>query len=351
MLSQAQLNRIADAIYHERGLYGCAVGYYGGGQSRSIRPARVPGAGAGVTAIIEEIPANRSSVGVTVMPSARPSAAPSFVPAAPQRASTPNPVVTPTPVVSNRSVLGRELMGAGLSCGLTALSVLSITAGAAAEIPSGGTSTVLVVAGWTGLVTASLQCANGLTRMGAIALDPNGNTLQQWDSNSVYSAATLVVDAFGVASGVAGLPNAVRNLAAVLQRSGRLVQSAEQLASLARPDRLRLVQNAIQEASKTPAGRAALEKALRDAGLSSRQVAQTMGHGADTIRRGRLVMNALQGDSSIRLTRNIRDIVAAFGGFVVSATPQEWTGSGSGSLNFLLQNASTITVNFFSQSH
>jgi len=80
-----------------------------------------------------------------------------------------------------------------------------------AEIPTGGASSFLVLASWAGMASSALLCANGIARLSQIALHPTSNTLQDWDSNTLYSVGILFVDAAGVASGIATLPFAMRN--------------------------------------------------------------------------------------------------------------------------------------------
>ena len=61
---------------------------------------------------------------------------------------------SPPPFTANRSRLGPELVGAGLNCGLTVVAAVGVFGGAAAEVPSGGTSTFLVVMAWTVMGTS-----------------------------------------------------------------------------------------------------------------------------------------------------------------------------------------------------
>jgi hypothetical protein len=121
-------------------------------------------------------------------------------------------------IVTNRSKIGAELVGAGASCGLTLISAAGVVAGAAAEVPTGGASTFLIIASWSGLAMGAVQCANGLVRVGAALTDLDGDTLDRWDRNTGYTTIILIVDAIGVAGSLASLPFAVRNAWAVVTR-------------------------------------------------------------------------------------------------------------------------------------
>ena len=58
--------------------------------------------------------------------------------------------------------------------------------GAAAEAPSGGTSTFLVVVAWAGFATSSIQCMNGIVRTVEAASNPDSDSLARWDQNRIY---------------------------------------------------------------------------------------------------------------------------------------------------------------------
>ncbi len=89
---------------------------------------------------------------------------------------------------------------------------------------------------------------------------------------------------------------------------------------------------------QTPEGRRAVETALREAGLTERQVAQTIAYGAQTTRRATVVTRVLSAETTTRLNATLRDIISGVAGIGVSATPSSWTGSGSGSVNSLIVN-------------
>ena len=161
------------------------------------------------------------------------------------------------------------MVGTGISCGLTIVSALGMAAGVAGEVATGGLSSFLVVASWTGLATGGLQCLNGLVRVGAAFAAPDDNSLQRWDSSLTYSSATLLVDAVGVASGVSTLPFAARNLFAALARQRAFIAkglSLESLRAMNRIERLRAISEVFEDAAKTPEGRKVLSGSRRRSG-------------------------------------------------------------------------------------
>lgn len=327
MIPEPALKKLVEAIHSDPAFSGCMVGFQGNNQSRVLHAGAIPGSKYNRIVIIEEISAE--------------SAAERKGKARPVMSSTKNGSgavqVTDTPpfIVTNKSMIGSELVGTGLSCGLAVISGIGVLGGAAAELPTGGASTLLIIAAWTGFVTSGAQCVNGLVRTATAYLDPEDNDLQRWDENSMYSITMLVVDALGVVSSVVSLPAASRNLIAVFQRHGKLKQSAEALVKMNRSARGVAVRDAIREASKTPEGRKAVELALKESKLTAKQAANVMKSGADSARRSRVVVGAIQKDAAVRLNAALRDVLGGYAGIGVSGTPQAWTGSGSGSMNAL----------------
>lgn len=318
MYSESTLKRIVEAIHSHPELYGCVIGFHGNNQSRVLHPGFMPAVNYGrVVIIVEESWISTAQVRIPEV--------------------VPEPTVVPTPpsYISNRSRVSAEFTGAAISCGLTVLSGVGVLFGAAAEIPTGGASTVLVVMGWTGFVTSGVQCLNGIVRATEAHSNPESNTLQQWDSNRVYNVSMLIVDGIGVASSLVSLPFATRNLLAVLERRGGMIAVSE-LEQLSRTERQAAIQRAVNQATQTQAGREAVEQALREAGLTQRQVAQVMARGAGTGRRARLVAGVLTEETARRLNGTIRDIVGGGVGIGASATPASLTGSASGSVNALI---------------
>jgi hypothetical protein len=316
LLSNNQLQLLVAAVYDQPELTGCIVGFQGGNQSRALHPGIVPALNYGrVMVIVEETTSDDKTPPV---------------PPVPKQAT-----VAPTPpaVLLNRSRIKPELVGAGLSCGLAVVSMVGVFGSAAAEVPTGGASTVLLVLAWTGMVTSAIQCVNGVVRSAEALSNPDSNSLQVWDENEIYSKSMLVVDAVGVVSAVASLPFAVRNLLAVLERRGGLV-TAEKLFQMTREEREAAVKAAVKQASRTPEGAEAVQSALRDAGLSEKQAAQTAKFGAHTARRAKVVARVISEETARRLHSSARDIIGGVGGAVVSGMNANVVGSASGSVNY-----------------
>lgn len=316
MITEATLNQIVNAIYTEENLYGCIIGFQGNGQSRVLHSGLTPSVNYGrVVVIIEE--------GDFSGP----------VPAS-QIPAQPTELVSPPPSITNRSKLWPELAGAGLSCGLTVLSGIAVFGGVAAEIPSGGTSTVVVVAGYIGFTTSVVQCGNAVIRVGAIAADPDGTTLSEWDENTWYKYGILAVDAIGVVTGLASLSSGIRNLLAVLERRGGLATAAE-LEKMTREQRRVAIQKALQQAIRTPEAKKAVKEALLNAGLKPGQVGATLAGKAGSVERARVVSTVLAKETARRLEASIVNLIGA-GGIVASGGPGSAIGSASGSVNFIL---------------
>ena len=237
--------------------------------------------------------------------------------------------------VSNKSRATSEFVGAGLSCGFAVVSGIGVFAGAAAEVPTAGASTVLVVVAWTGFATSAVQCVNGIVRSVVAVEDPDSNSLQQWDDNWYYSNLCLLVDAIGIAAAVVSIPAAAKNFYAVLQRRGAMV-TEQALAGMNRAERQATMRLALQQAVRTPEGRAEVMKALRAAGLSEKQAAQTIAFGAATTRRAGVTLRAISEVTATRLSRHLLSAVSGGLTPLVSATPSRVTGSASGSVNAVI---------------
>ncbi len=324
MISEQLLRAMVARIHSFPELNGCLIGFQGNNQSRVLHPGfcATPNS-ARVIVVIEEAMFEDAAI-VEEMQRWANSAS----------GSPPN---APNPsVVTNRSRLGPELIGAGLSCGLTVVSAIGVIGGAAAEVPTAGASTFLVVASWVGLTTGAIQCANGLVRLGAIAANPDGATLTEWDSNRIYTRTIFVVDAIGVATGVASLPFAARNLFAVLARQRSFVArglSVEALRQMNRAERLRVIGELMEEAGRTPEGRAALIAAAREAEIGVQSIQSTTGL---SVRHANTMVRIISDETTRRLSSSLRDVIGGMSGIGGSATPSSATGSASGSVNWVI---------------
>jgi len=303
-------------------LYGCVIGYEGDGECRVLDYGAAGPRSACVAVIIEEIP---------VAPDTNAELAQIASTDGTARGNADQPTL-----VANESRLGPELIGAGISCGLTVVSAVGVLGGAAAEVPTGGASTFLVVASWTGLTMGGIQCLNGLIRVGAIFAAPKDNTLQRWDSNLSYSMAILIVDAIGIASGVASLPFAARNLWATLARQRAFAArglSFESLRAMNRVQRMQAISAVFEDAARTPEGRVALVQAARAADIGAPSMQRAAGI---SVRHADLLKKVISEETARRITSSLRDVLGSLAGMGASATPAAVTGSASGSVNYLI---------------
>lgn len=236
-------------------------------------------------------------------------------------------------IVKHRSRLGPELVGAGIACTMTVASVLGVAGGVATELPTGGASSLLIAASWTGLVTGGIQCANGIVRVGAAFAEVD---LDAWDRNQAYSVAILVTDALGVASAVGSLPYAIRNLWAVISR-GRAFKAAnlsfEALRRMNRLERLRVLSKVFAEASRSDEGVVALVTAAKEAQIGARTMQRTSGlsvNHAATLRR------IIKDETVRRLEASLVDVFSNLAGLAANAAPASLVGSASGTLNVVI---------------
>jgi len=265
MVSRQLLNAIVQKIYSFPEFHGCIIGLYGDNGCSVLEAGYTPSVNYGrVAVIIEEVVTDDPSTAAnTQMWADTPGSSP---------AGSPNPIV-----VTNRSVWGREAVGAGLSCGMTIVSAVGVLGGVAAEVPSAGTSTFLVIVAWTGMITSGIQCINGLVRVGAIIANPDDNTLQRWDGNKIYSTTILIVDALGMVAAIAALPTGIENLWAIIvrQRAFALRGLTEAtLRNMNAAERAKVIRELIEAASKTPEGRAAIMAAAREADIAASTLAR-----------------------------------------------------------------------------
>jgi hypothetical protein len=328
-ISKFELDRLVRAIHSFPELKYCAVGFQGNGQSILLsRGGSSTDPVAYCAVIIEQIfetdPVIIKDTQKWAIPPGR------------SPDGSPNPLI-----VTNRSKLGAELSGAGMQCGLAVVSVALMVGGAAAEVPSGGTSTFLIVVAWTGVVTSGLQCANQVVRIGMIAAHPDGSSLQELDSNAVYTAVSLIVDGIGLASGIAQLPNGAKNLWAIVKRlrsfSARgLTESS--LRAMNRVQRMKVVSEIVEEASRIPEGRAAIITAAREAQVGARSIQRTTGL---SVRNAERMVTVISDETIKRLQLtllNILGVPASAGG---SALPPSLVGGGSGSVNWVIHVVDT----------
>lgn len=323
MTSDPVLLALVEKLQRFPELAGCPIGYEGRGQSRVLVPRRdVSSDSWCVAVVIEEIDVSETAVldelaELSGQPSGRQA-----------------PAVMPS-LVTNRSRLGPELVGAGIGCGLTIVSAFGVAGGIAGAVPTAGASTFLVVAAWTGLTMGAVQCLNGLVRVGAILVQPDDNSLHRWDSNLSYSATLLVVDSIGIASGVGSLSFAARSLWAALMRHRGLMSRGLDFASLRamnRIERLRAISQAFEEAAQTPGGRETLVRAARAAGVGSGSLQRA----GLSVRNSETLVRVISDQTVRQISSSLRDVLTGVASVGASATPARLTGSASGAVNYII---------------
>lgn len=318
MTTEAQLRSLVRAVHSHPDFYGCKIVYVEHGRSRTLHGGASPSRNYRTMVVIE--------VGG---------------PGVPRTGSNPNsavPTQAPGLAASNGSRLWPELVGLGLSCGLATISVLGVVGSVAAEPVTAGGSSVVLLLSWTGVATGGVQCLNGMARVGEALFHPDDSTLSDLDDNEAYQTSMLIIDGIGVASGLGGLKFSLRSIATFLQRKGSL-PPVEALQAMPAEVRRSTVEKALKAACRTSEDRAALFRALQEAGLKDHQIQRALGNGVKTgpqVAKAVAGMKAFNAEAARRLNLSIRDALGGAGGAVVSATPSGYTGSASGSVNWLI---------------
>ena len=258
--------------------------------------------------------------------------------------SNPNSNISDPNFVSNRTHIVPELIGATLGCGLFAVSVIGVVGGAAAEVPSAGTSTAVVVAGWVGAGIGGAQCVNGGLRALEAVGNPDDNTLQRLDDNAWYTGLILAMDAAGVIIALGQLGFAGRKLWALLTKSSSTAQqlSPEALQQMNKAERAKVIGQLITKAEQSPEGRAAVQAALAEvkasqafingkSGLSVARATTLLPTVEDAAYRSNLLV--LQGDLNRELAQFTKQNWTTFVGTGINVLPSEYVGSASGSVN------------------
>jgi hypothetical protein len=171
--------------------------------------------------------------------------------------------------------------------------------------------------------------------VGASLVAPEDNTLERWDADRVYANGILIVDGIGIASGVSSLSFAVRNLWSVLSRHhalGARKLTFESLRRLHRAERLKVVREIFEEATRTPEGRRALSEAAETKGIALRALTRS----GLSLRNAVGLKRIISDETVRRLSGSLRDVLGTVGGIAASATPSSAVGSASGSVNYVV---------------
>lgn len=324
MLSAEQIKQIVRAIHGRPELYGCRIVHLADGQWKVLHEGIIPANNYDRVVVIEEISAKNLSLSVALPPSTK-------------------RVVGPTPkgeqatslnYAPNGSKLKSELVGAGIAGAMTLVSIVGVVGGVILEPVSGGLSTAVVVAGWTGVATSGAQFLNAVVRSYEAYANPDENTLQEWDDNQVYSKACLIVDGVGIVASLVQLPMAFKNLFSVLKMRGALV-SADELGAMTKTQRIQAIKEAMKKATRTPEGKKAVEEALEQAGLGESQIASAS-KSVGTLRRAKVVRAAISQVALKSVRVDVASIVSVPVGVGASATPASMVGTASGSVRQLL---------------
>jgi hypothetical protein len=317
MISDEVLRKVVWCIHSKHELAGCVIGYYGDNMCRTIAyPSCVTPNSENIAVIIEEVVILQASGGSS---------------------SAPPPAPAPKAFVTNRSKIGAELIGAGASCTFAAVSGLGVIGAGAAEVPSAGLSTFLLVAAWGGFVTGAIQCGNGVIRVGAALSDLDGTTLDRWDDNEYYAGAMLIVDGIGVATAVVALPFAIREMwkfFSNLRAFNAMKLTFERLQAMNRLERMRTITKVFKDAARSGEDTVALVRAAKAAQVG----AKTMQAGREglSVRQANTLRKIIQEHTITRIKQELFDVFMGAAGIGLSATPARWTGSGSGSVNTVI---------------
>jgi len=338
MADPALLNRLVREIQSMPEFAGCVVGYQGcygagGPLSKILYDGDVPSINySRVAIVIEELEVEDSTTNADTERWAKAGQSP--------------PNVANPKVVENKSKLGSELLGAGLTCGLTVVAAAGVIGSAAAEVPSGGTSTFVLVASWTGMITSGLECANSLFRLGIIAGDPEGSQLQALDSNQVYQVTALIVDALNIASGIASLPSGAKSLGTLLkQRAAAKGFTEETLKTMSRGERAKVISELMDDVKRESGGMDRIIAASGEVGVG-RATLQRIQGGSLSVRNATRMASVIADETVKRLNRNLLSVLSTPIGMAGSASPSDVVGgAASGSMNYIINLVDATTSN------
>jgi hypothetical protein len=217
--------------------------------------------------------------------------------------------------------------GVVLNCGGAAISWVGVGASAAAELPSAGTSTVLLVASYAGATATTAQCGLAVAKVSSEDFQEYVESKDgQW-----INTADILLDVVSLAGGIAGAVSAVRGGEALLKTS----RYAEELEKLPKGKLLKMLERI--EAAEKDLGyfREALDKAIKTDKI------------ADPA--GRVLSNNLLKRALPLMTKSLRKEVFSSLANVVGQALSTWSsyygGVGSKSLGIV-----NITISVFQDS-
>jgi hypothetical protein len=219
---------------------------------------------------------------------------------------------------------------------LAFFSGLGAIASLAGEGVTAGASTVLLVASWTGFVTGSIQCGNGLVRIGTALTDLDGTSLDFLDQDKQYVSAMLLVDAIGIGSTATTLSSNVRELWTAFTRLRAFSQSRlsfEALRSMNQLERLRAISRVFQDTTRTGESVEEIVKAAKRAQIAARTVQRASGI---SVSHAATLQHIIEKESIRQLQSALASTVLSAMPLGLSASPSSLVGSASGSVNWVV---------------
>jgi hypothetical protein len=333
VISQTTLTRIKDAINRFPELMGCRIGFHGNLRSAMVDKGNSGSPNYKIIIIIEE---SEADLGLDFIPRR-------------------TPIQLPEPQKKlNKTVVGAELRGAALNCTFAAVTAATMAGSAVAEVPSGGLSTVLLVASWTGLITQSIQCGNGIARVVEAYNNPDDNSLERAEkdrfdpnSDSTYTKIMDLVDIAGLVSVLPGTATAAISIRKMLMLRGAL-PAEELMMKMTNAQKIEAYQNAAMRVSKNPSAKAEFYEILKS--LGKRTISRMEQGNEIIIKRSMVAAGKLVSEHTLReLTKNTREILITSLELTVNAMPKEYVGSASGFLNKALDKTRNIIINIITE--
>jgi hypothetical protein len=244
-----------------------------------------------------------------------------------------------------KSNIYAELIGAGLSCGFTIVSAAGLVASLGGTLPTGGLSTGLVIASWTGVITGYAQCINGAYRIGEAISDPTLRSLQKLDGNWYYSKGTQLIDIVGLIAGVWGLQNVGKQVMKKLQsmrisaETRKMLQSAQTRKELSRG-----IKRAVDEIVQTNSEKELINGIITEISGKNWFFISTglVNFKKDISKKIIKELNPTLRDSIDTIVNDNRSFFASI---AANAAPNNVTGSSSGLVNDAIEGAFELVFN------
>jgi len=239
------------------------------------------------------------------------------------------------PAVVETSPLTSEWVGLGLTCGLTAVSVIGLIASGAAEVPTAGASTFGVALAWTGLLATSAQCGNAIDRIISLYRDPSGKQLEAMDADPIYQDTMLLIDLISITAGLIELPSSVTTLKGIVENKA-LAQglTKQELSAMNKAGRGEKISSLVREVGQEPGGMDRIMAAARDAGVTRGLLRQQLQAGNVSVEDATKLSKIIGVELRKRLLRNLSTFWATPAAIAASASPSGLVGSASGSINY-----------------